>query len=147
MHRLPINLIRHILLPIPFSFPQQHILNPRTFQYLKLHTTRNRKLEIPNSSQKGRRSFAAYSVLVNDIHDDNELPVVLSIVYQRHPPDFHVPLERLQRRTLFQQNTHKQSAPPSKFTRTKQESYHLSKPVMSSGKRRRWRRGGDAKCV
>jgi hypothetical protein len=38
----------------------------------------------------------AYSVLVDDIDDDDELAVVLAVVDEGDPSDLHVPLERLQ---------------------------------------------------
>lgn len=36
-----------------------------------------------------------YPVLIDDINDDDELPVLLAIVNQGHPPNLDVPLERL----------------------------------------------------
>lgn len=43
----------------------------------------------------GRFSGRPYPVLVDDIHDDNEPPVVLAVVDEGHAPDLHVPLENL----------------------------------------------------
>lgn len=37
-----------------------------------------------------------YPVLIDDIDDDDELSVVLSIVYESDSPNLHIPLERLQ---------------------------------------------------
>lgn len=36
-----------------------------------------------------------YPVLVDDINDDDELPIVLAVVNQRHSSYLHVPFERL----------------------------------------------------
>lgn len=36
-----------------------------------------------------------YSVLVNDVDDDDELAIFLSVVDESNPPDLNVPLERL----------------------------------------------------
>ena len=37
-----------------------------------------------------------YSVLVDDVDDDNELSIVIAVVDESHPSDLNVPLERLQ---------------------------------------------------
>jgi len=37
----------------------------------------------------------SYSVLVNDVDDDDELPIFLAVVDESNPPDLNVPLERL----------------------------------------------------
>lgn len=42
--------------------------------------------------KKGKRR---YSVLVKDVDNDDEFPIVLSVVNESHPPDLDVSLERL----------------------------------------------------
>lgn len=43
-----------------------------------------------------KEADVAYSVLIDDIDDHNELPVILSIVHESHSPNLHISLERLQ---------------------------------------------------
>lgn len=37
----------------------------------------------------------SYSVLINDVDDDDEPPIFLAVVDESNPPDLNVPLERL----------------------------------------------------
>lgn len=43
-----------------------------------------------------RDGSMGYPVLIDDIDDDDELSVVLSIVYESNSPNLHISLERLQ---------------------------------------------------
>lgn len=38
----------------------------------------------------------AYSILIDNIDNDNELAIILAIVHERHPSNLHVSLKRLQ---------------------------------------------------
>lgn len=71
-------------------------MNPKNYflQFLSCQTERNTKLtKIENLiEKKGKRR---YSVLVKDVDNDDEFPIVLAVVNESHPPDLDVSLERL----------------------------------------------------
>ena len=56
---------------------------------------------------KKKKEGEGYPVLVKDVDDDDELPVVLSVVDESHPSDLDVPLERLSKQQQQKQKQNK----------------------------------------